>query len=173
MRRVLFVDDERSVLDGLSRMLRSARHEWTMAFADSGLEALVLLAKTPFDVVVTDMRMPGMDGAELLEHVRDRHPHSVRIVLSGQADRDALRRAVGVTHRYLSKPCDPEQLKAAVTRACALKYLLTNQALQHVVPSLTVIPSLPSSITTSGAIRSRLARQSRKWAETIAQESQS
>ncbi|HEY2249569.1 MAG TPA: response regulator [Planctomycetaceae bacterium] len=145
MRRVLFVDDERSVLDGLSRMLRSARQEWTMEFAASGLEALDRLGQAHFDVVVTDMRMPGMDGAELLGHVRDRHPHAVRMVLSGQADREAMLRAASVTHRYLSKPCDPEQLKAAVTRACALKDLLTNQDLQDVVSSLTVVPSLPST----------------------------
>ena len=64
--RILFVDDEPKVLQGLQRMLRPMQHEWEMAFSESGKEALEILEKEPFDVVVSDMRMPGMDGAQLL-----------------------------------------------------------------------------------------------------------
>ena len=63
------------------------RGEWHMEFASSAAAALEILAEGPFDAVVTDMRMPGMDGAALLEEVKRRHPHMVRIVLSGQAVR--------------------------------------------------------------------------------------
>lgn len=62
MKRILFVDDERNVLDGLRRMLRNMRKEWDMAFCQGGEEALDALGGEPFDVVVSDMRMPGMDG---------------------------------------------------------------------------------------------------------------
>jgi HD-like signal output (HDOD) protein len=147
MRRVLFVDDEINVLDGLRRMMRPLRHEWQMEFAPGGCEALEILNKGPFDVVVTDMRMPNMDGAALLAHVRDRYPHVVRIVLSGQADREAMIRSVAVTHQHLSKPCDPDLLKSTVTRACAIKDLLANDALRRVVSRLKAIPSLPSLYT--------------------------
>ena len=62
MKRILFVDDEPKVLEGIQRMLRPMRHEWDMVFAQSGQEALSILAEQPADVVVSDMRMPRMDG---------------------------------------------------------------------------------------------------------------
>jgi CheY-like chemotaxis protein len=74
MRRILFVDDESRILEGLQRMLRPQRQHWEMAFASSGEAALKLLEERPFDVIVSDMRMPVMDGAALLTHVRDRFP---------------------------------------------------------------------------------------------------
>ena len=79
MTRVLFVDDETRVLEGLQRMLRARRHEWEMVFADNGPSALEACDRLPFDVVVSDMRMPGMDGASLLSEVQRRHPDTVRI----------------------------------------------------------------------------------------------
>ena len=75
VRKLLFVDDEPKVLEGLRRMLRPLRDEWDMAFARGGPEALQLLGRDAFDVVVTDMRMPDMDGAELLAQVRGRQGH--------------------------------------------------------------------------------------------------
>jgi YesN/AraC family two-component response regulator len=101
---ILFVDDELNVLQGLQRMLRVMRHEWNMAFAQSGQEALDILSKESFDVVVSDMRMPGMDGAQLLNEVMKRYPQIVRIVLSGQSDREMVLKSVRPAHQYLSKP---------------------------------------------------------------------
>ncbi len=69
-RRILFVDDESRVLEGLRRMLWSMRQEWDMVFVDSGPKALEEMARGNFDVIVTDMRMPGMDGAQLLREVK-------------------------------------------------------------------------------------------------------
>ena len=120
MIRVLFVDDEANILGGLQRMLRPLRHEWAMTFALGGPEALAALAGADFDVVVTDMRMPGMTGAQLLREVRRRHPRVARIVLSGQSDREHLQQLVDVPHEYLAKPCDADVLKAAVRRICRL-----------------------------------------------------
>ena len=99
MKRILFVDDERSLLDGLQRMLRPQRHEWQMMFALGAEDALAMLAMTPFDVVVTDMRMPGIDGAALLQMIHDQYPDVVRIVLSGHFDVEAGMRAVPVAHQ--------------------------------------------------------------------------
>ena len=120
MIRVLFVDDEAFILSGLQRMLRPLRHEWAMTFALGGLEALNALAQSEVDVIVTDMRMPGMSGAQLLAEVRAQYPHVARIVLSGQSDREHLQHLADIPHEYLSKPCDTEALKEAVRRACCL-----------------------------------------------------
>ena len=107
MKRLLFVDDEVRILQGLQRQLRVMKDEWQMDFVDSGPKALDFLAANPVDVLVTDMLMPGMDGAQLLAAVMNRHPRTVRLVLSGHADREAVLRLVGPAHQYLSKPCNP------------------------------------------------------------------
>ena len=143
--RVVFVDDEPYVLQALSRLLRPMHAEWQMEFAPSAPAALEILAQGPFDAVVTDMRMPGMDGAELLDEVKRRHPHVVRIVLSGQADQASVLRSLGSTHQYLSKPCDPETLKQTLVRACAVRMLLADDALKQVVSQLGSLPSLPTT----------------------------
>lgn len=140
---ILFVDDERDVLDGLERMLRNMRKEWKMSFAESGEEALKLLAETPCDVVVSDMRMPRMDGAQLLSEVVKKYPNIVRIVLSGHSDKDIILKSVGAAHQYLAKPCDAETLKAVVEQACALRDLLADDSIQRVVSQLESLPSLP------------------------------
>jgi len=144
MKHILFVDDEPRVLEGLQRMLRPFRHEWRMTFASGGSEALEILARGPFDVLVTDMRMPGMDGPQLLEVVRTQFPSLLRIILTGQCQHDVLLRAVSLAHRHLTKPCDPEVLKDTVTRACALQKLLSDPTLLALTSRLESVPSLPS-----------------------------
>lgn len=142
-RRILFVDDEPNVLSGLERMLRPLRQEWTMTFVTSGEAALVRLEQEPFDVLVSDMRMPGMDGAALLEAVAERYPDAVRIILSGHADQQSVLRAVNCAHRYVSKPCDPQVLKATIRNALELRAVLHNPRLQRVIRQLKTLPSPP------------------------------
>lgn len=141
--RILFVDDEPNVLDGLRRTLRGFRHEWDMRFAPGGAAALAALDAAPADVVVSDMRMPGMDGDELLAEVRRRQPQTVRIVLTGQCTREAMLRVSALAHRILTKPCDPDDLKAAVRQASALQGLLLNPQLTAAVGRLRSVPSKP------------------------------
>jgi HD-like signal output (HDOD) protein len=143
MRRVLFVDDEPRILDGLRRMLRPQRHEWEMAFAPAGEAALALLEASPFDVIVSDMRMPGMDGATLLCRVREQYPQMVRIVLSGHTELSTALRVVPVAHQFLAKPCDAEMLRVAIERACHLKALLSDESIRRTVTALGDLPSVP------------------------------
>ncbi len=143
--RILFVDDEPQILQGLARMLRPMRHEWEVAFAASGDAALARLDEEAFDVVVSDMRMPGMSGAELLARVAAKHPRSVRIILSGQAREQDLIRAVNAAHQFLSKPCEPEAIKEAIRRAVAIRDLLHEPALVEAVSSMTTLPSFPAA----------------------------
>jgi HD-like signal output (HDOD) protein len=143
MRRILFVDDEQRILDGLRDLLRRRRNEWDMHFADGGQQAILLFEEKPFDVVVSDMRMPGMDGASLLRIVRDRWPDCVRLVLSGFAEEERARRVVSVAHQFLLKPCDAAQLQNVIERACDLRTLLADEGLRAVVGKTDSLPSLP------------------------------
>ena len=141
------MDDEPNILEGLQRMLRPMRKEWDMAFAESGQEALDLMAQKPFDVVVSDMRMPDMDGAVLLSEVMKRHPQTVRFVLSGHSEDETILRSVGTTHQFLAKPCDAEVLKASIERALALRAVLSNELLRMFVSRIAALPSLPEAYT--------------------------
>lgn len=144
MKRILFVDDEERVLQGLGRMLRPMRTAWAMEFARGGEEALALLARAPADVLVTDMRMPGMDGSELLARVRECFPTTVRIILTGQASREAILRCVRVAHRQLAKPCNAEVLKRTVSQACAFRDRLRDDPLAAAIARVESVPGLPA-----------------------------
>jgi HD-like signal output (HDOD) protein/CheY-like chemotaxis protein len=143
-RRLLFVDDEAMVLNGLRRALHGMRQEWNMEFVDSAAAALQALDQEPYDAIISDMRMPVMDGAQLLEQVKQRHPDVVRIVLSGQSSREAIFRSIAPAHQFLSKPCDPQELMARLGQAFSMRDLLSNQSLKTVVSGLRSIPSLPA-----------------------------
>lgn len=144
-KRILFVDDEVAVLNGLENLLRKERWRWDMVFAAGATRALAELAKAPVDVIVTDMRMPQMDGAALLARVKEEYPGTARLVLSGHAGRDAVLRGLAVAHHFLSKPCDPDDLRIAIERTCHLLRLLEDQAIRRVVGTLEKLPSVPKT----------------------------
>ncbi len=117
--RILFVDDEPLILEGLQNLLRRFRKKWKMSFATGGDEALQWLAKEAFDIVITDMRMPGMSGADLLQKVREKHPGTARIMLSGYSEEETILQALPVAHQYMSKPCDPVILQRIIENLVA------------------------------------------------------
>lgn len=145
MKRILFVDDEPRILEGLRRMLRAHRNEWEMVFATSGAEAISTLATLPFDVIVSDVRMPEMEGSELLEHVQKHYPKMIRIVLSGYFEREAALRAAGVAHQYLAKPCDPAKLYETIESLCRSSAILSNEAARGLVSAIGSLPSPPQT----------------------------
>lgn len=143
MKRILFVDDEPDILQSLEDLLRKYRREMEMVFAGSGEAALEKLHKAEFDVVVSDMRMPGMDGATLLQKVKDNYPDVIRIILSGHAEKNVIFTAMPVFHQFLAKPCDAETLCNVIERSCRLRTLLTDETLRKQIGSLERLPSLP------------------------------
>lgn len=143
-KRLLFVDDETMVLDGLRRALHGMQKEWEMHFVDNASAALQALDKELYDAVVSDMRMPLMDGAQLLEQVKQRYPDVVRMILSGQSSREAVYCSIAPAHQFLSKPCDPQELVARLSQAFAMRDLLSNQSIKTVISRLRSIPSLPT-----------------------------
>jgi len=145
MKRVLFVDDEEALLDALRNALRRQRGKWEMVFVTSGEAALAAIDAQPFDVVVSDMRMPGMDGAQLLERVRTICPASARLVLSGHADQELVLRALPHVNQFLEKPCDPDVLKLTIERACDLQSLIGSDAVRAIVGRVEALPSPPES----------------------------
>jgi HD-like signal output (HDOD) protein/CheY-like chemotaxis protein len=144
LRRVLFVDDQPQILDGLRDLLRPLRHELDVSTAPSAEAALTALEAAEFDVVVSDMRMPGMQGTALLERVRDRWPHVVRIILSGHAEAEAALRAVTVAHQFLAKPCERDELVEVIRRACEVRSVLDDPLIHRIVTETDSLPSLPS-----------------------------
>jgi putative nucleotidyltransferase with HDIG domain len=143
IKRVLFVDDDEFVLDALKDALRPYRHRWLMTFATSGKEALAVLDREAHDVVVSDLRMPEMDGARLLEAIRDRHPGVVRIVLSGHAEMGMVARAAAAAHRLVAKPCEADDLALVIHRSCALQELAARVELDHRTLGASDLPSVP------------------------------
>lgn len=143
-KKFIFVDDDAKVLKGLQRMLRKYRKEWDMTFAQSGPETLKIMETENFDVIVSDMRMPEMNGDELLNEVKERSPQTVRIILSGHAETEMIMKTVKAAHQFLAKPCDPELLKYTVSRVSALRGLLADERLLHVASKVESLPSLPS-----------------------------
>ena len=144
MNRVLFVDDEPMVLEALRNSLRGKRKEWDMVFMGGSLAGLAELERGPVDVIVTDMRMPGMDGAEFLARATKLCPGATRIILSGQMEEGSLVRAAVTAHRYLTKPCDHATLSASIRRALDLRALLNNERIRASIGGVESLPTVPS-----------------------------
>jgi DNA-binding NtrC family response regulator len=113
LKRILFVDDDTALLAGLKNVLHRDRKRWDMVFACSGEAALEEIRRQPFDVVVSDMRMPQLDGHALFRLLRTEAPATARIMLSG-SDCEA---AVGDIDELLAKPCSASVLRSAIERA--------------------------------------------------------
>lgn len=143
-KKMLFVDDEPAILELFECMFHGMGGTWEVHCAQSGSEALALMEQMPFEVVVSDMRMPGMNGAQLLTEVMQRYPHTARLILSGYAEQEVVAKCVGAAHQYLMKPCDVMTLGAVLQRVCALDVFLKNEHLKSLVSKMDVVPSLPS-----------------------------
>lgn len=143
MMRVVFVDDEPNVLAGFERVLALWSDDWDCRFFTNGHEALAELEATPADVVVSDMRMPFIDGAALLGQVRERWPASIRIILSGHADVESMRRMLDVAHQFVTKPCDNATLLAIIEHAVRLRDMFASPAVVETVGRINRLPTAP------------------------------
>ncbi|EPL11289.1 HD domain-containing phosphohydrolase [Pseudomonas sp. CF161] len=119
---ILLVDDEEPILNSLRRLLRSQPYE--ILLADSGAKALEILGQRPVDVVMSDARMPGMDGATLLAHIHRLYPSTLRILLTGYADMTMIAKAIneGQIHRYISKPWNDDEMLVTLRQALVYQH---------------------------------------------------
>jgi DNA-binding NtrC family response regulator len=123
--KILLVDDDRNILDGYRRSLS---REFQLETALGGQEALNLATNSgPYAVVVSDMRMPGMDGIELLRTIKTRWPDTIRVMLTGNADIDTAVNAIneGSIFRFLNKPCSKEMMGKTLTASLMQYRLIT------------------------------------------------
>ncbi|GAX59515.1 signal transduction protein [Candidatus Scalindua japonica] len=121
------------------------RKEWIIEFASGGLEALNIMSNSKFDVIVSDMRMPNMDGSQLLQIVSKQHPECIRIILSGHSDHEMVLGSIKCAHQYMMKPCDTVVVKSIINRACNLRDILKSDELRILVGGMKNLPSLPNS----------------------------
>jgi putative nucleotidyltransferase with HDIG domain len=143
MIRIIFVEDNAIEMSNMRRSLSVMRREWDMKFFTSAEDALIAMAERPFDVVVTDYEMGGMNGLELLALSQYQYPRAVRVLLSDAVDADGVIRSAGVAHRMLRKPCDPAELLAAIQRAYELEQRLNDPDLQSMISEVGNLP-MPS-----------------------------
>ncbi len=141
---ILFVDEEKFVHKALKRSFRKMRQEWDMRFSATPSEAMEILNNEPIEVVVTETVFQGESGLDFLKVVREGHPNSVRIIMSGYSDQDVILKSVDLAHQYLAKPCEDEALKSTINRAFMMKKLLDHRALKEIVSQIDSLPTLPA-----------------------------
>lgn len=141
--QILFVDDEQNLLDAFKRRFYRQKN-WVVRYATGGEEALRMLEKQPCDVIVSDIRMPGMDGVELLNKVADTYPETIRYILSGYSDRAMILNSMNVAHQYFNKPCNLELLEESINVAIRVFGELRNPRIQKLLASIKNLPSPPT-----------------------------
>lgn len=139
--KILFVDDESNILEALKRNLKPMNTLWDMHYATSPGDAMAEVVARHYDVVVSDMRMPEVNGAELLQSIQQKSPGTIRIILSGYSEAEQTTQAANTAHYYLSKPCDPSQLKDIIARCCELRNKLRNTPFMELIAGVESIPS--------------------------------
>lgn len=150
--RVLLVDDEPRIVTAIQRLLRPHREKWDVSVATSGDEALALMAAAPFDAVISDMRMPVMDGATFLGIAREKYPATMRVVLSGQTDAETTRRVLPIAHQFLSKPTERTELLATLERVVMLHAEIDDPKVREAIGGVDALPTLPAVCAELGAV---------------------
>jgi DNA-binding NarL/FixJ family response regulator len=143
MRRLLLVDDERPLVEGLKKVLRPWRDRWQVQTAVGGMAAIESMRTERFDAIVSDARMPDVDGEAVLKAAVELQPEAARLVLSGQTDAQTGRRLALVSHQFLTKPAGPEALMAAVEECCLFRESIARLTAGKTVGALESLCSGP------------------------------
>jgi YesN/AraC family two-component response regulator len=140
---ILFVDDEQNILNALQRVFRKSDHH--IFVANSAWEGLKQLSKNKIDILVTDYKMPGMDGYALCKMVKEKYPHIVRIMLSGYSTDKIILKALfeGTIRLFLTKPWDDDFFRNYIDRLVRLDATLENPQLKAYIHNLSHFPGVP------------------------------
>ncbi len=142
-RRILFIDDEAHVLEGIKRLFRPMRAHWHADYETDPRRALARIESEPYDVIVSDMKMPGLSGVDVLRHAQKHAPNAVRIGLSGYAEAELALEAAAVAHQFFAKPCEIRDLLEAASQVTALAERLRGNEMLVRVTAGSSLPSLP------------------------------
>jgi putative nucleotidyltransferase with HDIG domain len=143
-RQILFVDDDPLIINGFRRSVEEYSEDWEPFFTNSGTDALEILARQPIDIIVTDLKMPIMDGNELLEKVYQYYPGVMRFILSGNIEEAKALKSARLAHQLIVKPCDIHTVRSIIENSCRLADMLSNPILIKQITGIKKIPSLPS-----------------------------
>ncbi len=143
-KRVLFVGEDVGLWEQLKAPTAGIAEKWDVAFAKSGLQALASLSQSPCDAVISDMQLPGMNGAQLLDEVMQRNPKTIRFIRASMADQQAAMKCVGTAHQYLVKPSDARTISSALDRAFSLDAWLPSETVQKLIAQMKKLPSPPN-----------------------------
>ncbi len=143
MKNILFIANDKNANENLKKQLHSMRTVWDMSFVESAKDALTLMEGAFYDVVVSEMNMPEMNGIELFDTIIQRNPETVRIMYSENTDSKLMGASVRCTHQLLLKPCSPDTIKYSIERTCKLQDLTNNETLKQIITGIRNLPSLP------------------------------
>ena len=143
MKRILFVEDNEVLLELYGMLLDGESDQWQTTLAPDGQAAMALLRQSAFDVVVSDMQMPGMSGIELLSEVRKLHPQTSRIIISGVTDQAEAADSLNCTHLFIPKPFDIKTLRSTLARISSLDAYLKDDKLRGLAGKMRSLPSFP------------------------------
>lgn len=146
--KILFVDDEPAILRTLQRTLRNLLATNRIDFESNPLSAITRLSETDYDLVVTDMRMPGCNGVQVLEAAVRRNPGGMRAVLSGYSGEDEMAQAMPLAHFFIAKPFDPAAITELIARASALAFMSLSDDLRRRLGGLKALPPVPKLFAT-------------------------
>ena len=138
-----FAEDQPEALKSLEEAMSGLSGTWDCAFVPNGPRALAAMETAAFDAVVTNMHLPGMSGAELLQQVGTLHPKTLRFVLGNVSDQELIINCIGGTHHFIAQPCKPQALVSTIQRGIALDAWLSTDQLRALVPRFRRLPSLP------------------------------
>ncbi len=141
--RILFVDEDQSVLDGFKRVLYKMRSKWDMDFASTSEQALEKMENGSFNAVVASLHMTGISGIQLFEILQESHPETARVFVSDSGEMKTLIEALGTAHQFLVKPVDPVILKNTILRVMALREYLQDNHLKAVINKIKSLPTQP------------------------------
>ena len=144
MKKILFVEDNDVLLELYGMLLDAERDQWQTTLAPNGETALKLLQQSAFDVVASDMQMPGMNGIELLTEVRKLHPQTSRIIISGFTDQAEAADSLNCTHLFIPKPFEVSVLRATLARIGSLDAYLKDDKLRGLAGKMRALPSFPT-----------------------------
>lgn len=163
---ILFVDDDLNLLSGLRRLTRRLAGRWDMEFVSSGEAALDAIERLSVSLVVSDIRMPGMDGAHLLELISQKAPGIFRFALSGESDVNQAIRIIGRSHRFLAKPIEPEKLFDAIDSLFIVGGQFLEKNCGHHLSAFDLLKCSPGRLD---ALKDILAKPEKNQVQVVAQ----